>query len=501
MFLAQGQTVPIIFEYFEEAGGAKVKLLLDGPNGIGDVDPKYLTKGAQPLPAGWNISSDADGNLAYERLNIRQNGDALVYDSDGTSWLFTNTGSGYKPPVNEDAILVKNADGTHSLTDVDGRVYVFAVDGTLQMTSAPVDDRKPAALQYEYVTQNGVPKLKKIIDQVNPARYGTLYYQGDAECQEPYEGLDAAPPSGMLCGFETTDGQHTQFMYNQGHLSVVSGPGWADTSLSHDENGTLVGFRDVLAEDAVYSNSYVEQEWGDSYSWIWYDDLGRSAGIETPRPMPGKERIEHSIEYLPNASKQHAIGMSEPAGYSQYVEFDNLLRTTKACNNQGLCTVSEYDPVKDLVLSTTDALGLKSTTVYDDEDRAIHSYGSAPAAWFGANRQPLAAYVNQVPHSETAYDEGITGPAVAYYDYEGNINPKGKLFGGPKLHATGINASPGTIQKTWATDPVTVSSGREGWGASLTGKLRLPAAGTYLNHPTLHPPPQTSRPQACWSCS
>lgn len=475
--LNANQTVPIQFEYFETSGDAKVKLLLNGPNGVGNIDPSYLTKGSKPLPVGWSVSGDTDGNLAYERINIRQNGDALVYDNDGTSWLFANTGSGYKPPVNEDATLVRNADGTHTLTDVDGRVYVFNIDGTLKLTSMPVDDRNPTSLQYEYATQNGVPKLKKIIDQVNTSRYGTLYYQGDAGCRAPYDEMDITPPAGMLCGFETTDGQYTQFMYYEGRLAIVSTPGYSDTTLSYSENGTLDGFRDVLAEDAVYAGQRPDDEY--SYTWIWYDELGRSTGFETPKPRTDGDKTEHWIEYLPNATKRHHLNAPNPVGYTQYIEYDNLLRTTKNCDNQGKCANVEYDPNKDLILSTTDPLGLKSTTIYDDEDRPVENYGPAPSTWFGTDRKPLAAYQNSVPHSDSNYDESLVGPAVAYYNYEGNLTPSGKLFDGPKLHTTGIGSSPGIMQNTWGAAPITPDSGREGWGVSLTGKLRLPAAGTY----------------------
>lgn len=436
--LAANQTVPIIVEYYEATDAAAVKLLLNGPQGIGEINPKLLTYGAKPLPAGWKLSLDANGDVPYEYLSIRQNGDAVVYDSDGTNWLFANTGTGYKPPVNGDATLVKNADASYTLTDSDGRTYVFNANGALQMTSSPLDDRKPAALQYSYATQNGVPRLKKITDAVNPARFGTLYYQGDAECEEPYGGYDTAPPAGMLCGFETSDGQYTNLMYSDGTLAVISNPGWEDTSLAYDENGTLSGFQDAMASDAVYSGAYNDPDYELSYSWIWYDDLGRSVGMESPVPAAGGARAEHYIEYLPNATKRHVVNASDPAGYNQYIEYDNLLRTTKACDNHAKCTTVEYDPLKDIVLSTTDALNQKATTIYDDEDRAVKSYGPAPADWYGVNREPLAAYVSQVPRTDSAYDENMVGPATAYYAYDASSSTTGKLYGGPKMHATGI---------------------------------------------------------------
>ncbi len=476
--LTAGQTVPISVDYYEVSGPAKIKLLLNGPLGVGDIDPKYLTHDSNVLPTGWALSMETGGTLGYERMAITQNGDAQVFDTDGVKWLFTNTGSGYKPPVNSDAILTRNSDGTHSLTESDGRHYIFNLNGTLQSATSPQDDRNPASLKYEYVTQNGVPKLKRIIDGVNATRYGTLYYSGDASCRAPYEGLDPAPPSGMLCGFGTTDGRFTDFMYSDGKMVVVRAPGYADSSFSYYANGTLAGYRDVLSEDAVWAGQRPNNE--DSYTWIWYDELGRSTGLETQKPTTTSAKIMHYIEYLPNATKQYLVDASQPNGYSRYIEYDNLLRTTKDCDIQATCTLTEYDPNKDLVLSKTDANGLKTTTIYNDEDQPIQSYGPALASWYGTDRIPQSAYASQVPKSVAGFDENIVGGAVAYYDYEGNLTPTGKLFGAPKLHTTGISTtSPAVMQKTWTTSPITVGTGREGFGISVTGKLRLTTAGTY----------------------
>lgn len=476
--LTAGQTVPISVDYYEGVGSSKVKLLLNGPLGVGDIDPRYLTHNSNVLPTGWTISAGSGGLLGYQRLAMTQNGDVQAFDGSGVKWLFTNTGSGYKPPTNSDAILTRNSDGTHTLTESDGWHYIFNLNGTLQSASAPQDDRNPASLRYEYVTQNGIPKLKKIIDGVDSSRFGTLYYQGDTGCHQPYEGLDPAPPSGMLCGFETTDGRFTDFMYSDGKMVVVRGPGYADSSFSYYGNGTLAGYRDVLTEDAVWAGQRPNDS--DSYTWIWYDALGRSTGFETQKPTPTSAKIMHYIQFLPNATKQILVDASQPNGYSRYIEYDNLLRTTKDCDILAKCTIYEYDPNKDLNLSVTDPNGLKTTTIYNDEDLPIQSYGPAPSAWFGSNRLPLSTYTAQIPKSEVGYDENITGGAVAYYNYEGNLTPSGKLFDSPKLHTTGINtSSPAVMQKTWSSAPITVDSGREGFGVSITGKLRLPSAGTY----------------------
>lgn len=110
----------------------------------------------------------------------------------------------------------------------------------------------------------------------------------------------------------------------------------------------------------------------------------------------------------------HESGVSEPNGYSERADYDSLFRTLIDTDVTGQATKTVWDPAKDLQYSVTDPSGLMSTTIYDNDDRPVSQYGPAPAAWFGADRTPLSSYAAQVPRTDSGYDQGITGPAVAY---------------------------------------------------------------------------------------
>jgi len=127
-----------------------------------------------------------------------------------------------------------------------------------------------------------------------------------------------------------------------------------------------------------------------------------------------------------------------------------------------------------------------STTIYDDEDRAVSSYGPAPSGEFGSDRKPTSTYLAQVPHTDTAYDQGISGPAVAWYNTrlvttsDGSTTPT--LYGAPKLHATGILPSdPTWMGRNLVSNPapIGVDSGNDNIGFSATGKIVFPGSGTY----------------------
>jgi hypothetical protein len=188
---------------------------------------------------------------------------------------------------------------------------------------------------------------------------------------------------------------------------------------------------------------------------------------------------------------------TEPNGFSRKVVYDTGYRTTADSDIANLTTTTEWDvdssgnPRKDLVLSSTDPTGVKSTTIYDYADRPTDRYGPAKSNWFGSDRKPASGtepisgqtYVNLVPHTQTGYDESINGLATAYYNVDSATNGTGQatkvLQNAPALHATGIGPTNGDVVKTWnGTPPFTPDTGK-GWGASLTGFIHLTSNGNY----------------------
>lgn len=492
--LKAGQLLPVSIDYFEKDGGARVSLQWkSSTNAVatGVIPGQYLSSTPKVVPSGWNLSIDPDSNIPYESLQAKSSGNVDLIDSDGFVHAYTWTGSGFKPPVNEDGYLIRNADATYTLTDVDGRVYNFSVEGLVVKVSSPIDDRNPAALQYEYsdtstAVYGSLPKLSRIKDGVDPSRYGQVYYWGDAGagdvCTVP-AGFET-PIIGYLCAFKTfPDGRVTKFAYKGSQLTRVEQPGNQRVDYGYESDGRLSQIRDVTANDAIAAGLRAQD--GTETTQISYDALRRISKIVTPAPFgttvpegQSNTRAEHLFQYGAQDAKRQITGIPNPAGYQQYIEFDNLYRTTKACNQEGLCNTSEYDPAKDLMLSVVDPQGLKSTTIYDADDRPTDTYGPAPKEWFGADRKPLAAYVNQVPRTQTGYDEGMKNLAVAFFGYRTS-----SLAGAPKLHQTGLNPSnlDATFKSWGSTPPVSIdaSQGETGWGFSATGKIKVATTGTY----------------------
>lgn len=502
----------ITIEYYDEGGPASYEFWAKSAGaGVPEqiVPSNWLSPQAQVLPDGWEIGVDSSGTANYSHLKPSQN-NVVLTDSSGGAHEYSWTGTGYKPPVNEDGNLMRNADGTFTLQDADGQTYVFAIDGTLTSVTNSADDRSPAALQYEYQSLSGGPvHIYKIKDGINSSRNLTLYYSGQTQCGSAPVGFDANAPTGMLCAAQTNDGRTTNFYYIQGQLARVAMPGNSFVDYQYETvmnssnvaiGSRLVSVRDALANDAIAAGVRVDDN--NVKTQIGYDVVGRAVSVTQPAATANANRLQYSIEYLPGAKSyvdengslipsyagmtlQHVVGAAEPKGYMRRIKYDDLYRTIENTDISGLSSTTEWDASKDMVYSATDPTGMKSTTVYDDEDRAIRSYGPAPKSWFTDNspnnQVPQSVYASQVARADTAYDEGITGPEVTYYNYKATNET---LFGAPKLHATGFNTvQPGLMSRVWANaPPITVDSGFEGWGMRATGKLRVATSGTYEFH-------------------
>jgi RHS repeat-associated protein len=480
--MVAGQATPITVEYYEHLAYARMYLQVKSTGaGIAEqtVPSSWLSPNPPVVPAGWNLSIDPDGSLSYSHLKVTSSS-VILSDSTGSThrYEWDKDKKAYKPPVGENGHLERNSNGTFTFEDVDGRTYVFNANGTIKSVTSPVDDQHPAALQYTY---GGTPsKLTQITDGVDSNRWAKVYYSGDTNCTVAPSGFDTQAPANMLCAVETNDGRKTSFFYVNGKLSRIQQPGNTVTDYQYDTLGRIIAIRDALASDAISAG--VRANDATTNTEIEYDDVGRAVSVTQPAANTGDTRTEHTLDYLPGsgsyagATEQHVTGMTEPNGFARRIEYDSLFRTVTDTDITGQSSTTEWHATKDLVLSATGPTGLKSTTIYDDEDRAVSGYGPAPSTWFDTDRTPLSTYASQIPRSDTNYDEGMQGPNVAYYEYS---SASQSLTGAPKLHSTNlVGASAGNFSKDYgSTSPVPGAS--TNWGFRATGKMRLPLNGDY----------------------
>ncbi len=288
--LSAGQTVPITVDYFENIGNAYAGLYVKGAVPEQVVPSGWLSPSANVLPDGWNLGIDPDGSLNYDHIKVNQNSVVLT-DSTGSTHEYTWTGSAYKPPVNEDGQLSRNADGTFTMQDTDGKTYIFGSDGMLVSVTTPTDDLKPAALKYTY---SGTPaRITQITDGVDAGRYAKIYYSGDSQCSTPPAGFDTQAPAGMLCAVQTNDGRTTNFYYKDKQLARIAKPGNEYLDYQYqpvtDASGATVAYRmsairDSLANDAIAAGVRTNDD--TVLTQISYDATGRATTVTAPSPSP-----------------------------------------------------------------------------------------------------------------------------------------------------------------------------------------------------------------------
>lgn len=135
-----------------------------------------------------------------------------------------------------------------------------------------------------------------------------------------------------------------------------------------------------------------------------------------------------------------------------------------AASAMGVTATQVWNAAKDLVLSATNSLGRKATTIYDPAtDRATDVYGPAPAACYGTDRRPVANPVaasgcGVLPaHLSTVYDGGLNGLQATYHPNmtlaaSSHCSPPASAGPGGSVDRNWSTASPAAASK-WTAGP------------------------------------------------
>jgi RHS repeat-associated protein len=385
---------------------------------------------------------------------------------------------GYTAPTGEYGVLA--LDGTAQVTLNDGgTTYVFDASGRVASVTSPQDAKKSATPVVTY-RANGVPD--RISDPVagGDDRLVRFVYGGDsAGC--PTDSDFASTPTGFLC----------QIIY-PGHADVDD-----TTRLFYDANGLLVSIVDPGGEQVIfhYTDGILDKIWDPLVNdWIKADSSrshtdsvatligytgGKVTSVTAPAPDGASEalRPKKSYVYGTGATSVDIDGLDlsgAPAGaHASTVTYDSAWRATSTTSPLGLTSTQAWSP-DDLLLSSTDAWGRMSTTIYDDfTDLPTDGYGPAPASCFGSDRKPLGSCPIVMGHTKTRYDEGFHGLDVSYFD-----NPS--LSGAPKAFSLGLTGGTGNLgSRNWGAGAPMTGIPADNFSLRMNGVITFPTAGSY----------------------
>lgn len=484
----------ITVDYFESWGLAGMTLYARNAQGQVVVVPSsWLSPTYESLPAGWQASTPIAGDTGeYVSAAVEANA-VVVTDITGTAHTYTRTSAGgYSPPAGEYGVLALSVEGQVTLTEEDGTVYVFGANGRLASSTTAVDSRKPATPQVGY--RPGTGKLDKITDPVS-TREVRFFYVGDTApaglttdngtqaCLKPGEGL-AVAPVGMICRIAYpgpsagTFGDSTTLGYDAaGRLIRIVDPGddvvgREVTDLSYSTTGELSGVRTPVITDWLAADK-TRKPLPANLVQVTYT-AGKVAAITLPAADGVTEAGRLTTSFVYEAGRTHVdrTGITGSAtGHARTVTYDQALRQLTDTTSMGYTSRQVWNE-KDQVLSSTDAAGRMSTTLYDSRDRATDGYGPAPASCFGPDRTPTAGCATKPAHTRIGYDEKLNGLAVAYYNNK-------HLAGAPVAFGLGGASGSGTVSEHWDGSPAP-GVNPDGWSARLTGVVTLPATGRYV---------------------
>jgi RHS repeat-associated protein len=202
-------------------------------------------------------------------------------------------------------------------------------------------------------------------------------------------------------------------------------------------------------------------DWPDTFTY--YDmfamSCGSSSNLNWQTLVPGV-----------NTTLEHVSGATEPAGYSELVQYDYQDRTTAVYNNLGQATTTQWDPEEDLQYSTTNPEGLSSTNIYNDLNQLVTQYGPAPASDYNTWQTTLSSGQSMSP------GQSLWSPDHRFqftFQTDGNVvlyGPDGWMW----QSATGHTGTVLTMQNDG--NLVEYNGGTTLWDSSTGGD----GTGTYL---------------------
>jgi len=352
------------------------------------VDLKPLTvNGALPLSFSLSYDSavlDSNGilgkvwstDLISTRLEKDVNGDVIIRwsDSQYNSFFLQGDGSYFSEDQRTQFdSLVKNPDGSFTLTRQSKAIYEFNAAGQLQVIRNPQGQR----LTFEY---NSAGKMSKVIEPVSGV-FLSYAYNAAGLLESVSDPLNrkvslAYNAAGFLEKITDAAGQFVTYSYDSAGriLKSVNSDNNVLFINTYDANGRVATQDDGKLDDRLWRFAYSQDADGNDVATATQrDNTTRVYTYDGAYQLLSiKDELNGVSTAVYDPSTGSMLESMNPKGAKTQLKYDDKGNVISGTNAKGASVQASYDAFNN-PLSMTDTLGNKSAFVYNDKQLLINA--------------------------------------------------------------------------------------------------------------------------------
>lgn len=420
---------------------------------------------SQPGRLGFGWTDSYNANITFD-----QAGNPTVHEENGGTLPFTLSGSTYTAPSRVLATLVKNGDGSFTLSRRDKSALTFNSAGLLTKET----DRNGYATTLTYSGS----QLTTISDPAS--RQLVLRYNGNGQVSSIVDPANrsvsyAYDVSGNLQGVTDLNGNITSYTYDSTHdLLTIQDPRHGVLTNVYDSQGRVTQQTDPM-------NLVTKYSYGAGATTITYPNGNQT--LETYQNNGIANRIDAygtglaaSWAYTYDSTTNALATVTDPLGNQTKFTWDasgNLLTVTDPLGNKTTFTYNTFNEI----LTKTDALNVTTTNVYDSNGNLTST--STPLVGSGSSSVSTLSYdpnhpgdVSKVTDPDNknwqfAYDsygnsvkaiDPLNDTTTYAYDVVGRmtsmVSANGNVTGGNPSQFTSTFTFNGSGDRLTTTDPL-----------------------------------------------
>ncbi|WP_243375334.1 RHS repeat-associated core domain-containing protein [Geotalea sp. SG265] len=372
------------------------------------------------LGMGWSHSYDIT-------LKQSNNGSMVFRDGTGKRKLYTLSNGQYVSQPGDYAALVRNSDGTSTLTQKDGTKYNFASSGSINS----IVDRNGNAVTFAYI--NGI--LSSVTDPAGGRAQFTYAANHLTSITDPIGNIYVFTYSGnMLDSVSYPDGGTWRYTYDANAFMLTkTDPLGNTTTYTYDGNYRAATATDPEGKvrsvtypqpgiDPIKTTTFTEKDGG-----VWTYRYDTQAGTLTSKTDP-----QGGVTFYTYDANGNRLSTILPDGTTTSSTYDGQGNMTSKTDTMGQTTSYAYNSFGQ-ILSITDSQGNATRYTYDAAGNltSVSDPVGAVSTYTYDGKGNLASMVNPLGQATSfVYDAGgnlisvtdPTGATTSYtYDSAGNM--------------------------------------------------------------------------------